>query len=61
MFSMKEKQGKGLKILTSKQMLQILPITLAQLKAGNTSQNLLNEIRQITYSLYQTKEITKKA
>ena len=58
---MKEKQGKGLKILTSKQMLQILPITLAQLKADNTSQNLLNEIRQITYSLYQTKEITKKA
>ena len=58
---MKEKQGKGLKILTSKQMLQILPITLAQLKTGNTSQNLLNEIRQITYSLYQTKEITKKA
>ena len=58
---MKEKQGKGLKILTSKQMLQILPTTLAQLKAGNTSQNLLNEIRQITYSLYQTKEITKKA
>ena len=58
---MKEKQGKGLKILTSKQMLQILPITLAQLKAGNTSQNLLNEIRQITYSLHRTKEITKKA
>ena len=58
---MKEKQGKGLKILTSKQMLQILPITLAQVKAGNTSQNLLNEIRQITYSLHRTKEITKKA
>ena len=42
-------------------MLQILPITLAQVKAGNTSQNLLNEIRQITYSLHRTKEITKKA
>ena len=42
-------------------MLQRLPITLAQLKAGNTSENLLNEIRQITYSLYQAKEITKKS
>ena len=51
----------NLKILTPKQMLQRLPITLAQLKAGNTSENLLNEIRQITYSLYQAKEITKKS
>ena len=41
-----------LKILTPKQMLQILPIAFAQVKAGNTSQNLLNEIRQIIYSLY---------
>ena len=41
---MKEKQGKRLKILTSKQMLQRLPITLAKVKAGNTSENLLNEI-----------------
>ena len=41
-------------------MLQRLPITLAQVKAGNNSQNLLNEIRQIIYSLYQSKEITKK-
>ena len=53
-------KGKGLKILTSKQMLQRLPITLAQVKAGNNSQNLLNEIPQIIYSLYQSKEITKK-
>ena len=41
-------------------MLQILPIALAQLKADNTSENLLNEIRQILYSLYRAKEITKK-
>ena len=52
--------GKGLKILTPKQMLQRLPIALAQVKAGNNSENLLNEIRQIVYSLYQSKEITKK-
>ena len=50
----------GLKILTPKQMLQRLPIALAQVKAGNNSENLLNEIRQIIYSLYQSKEITKK-
>ena len=49
-----------LKISTSKQTLQILPIALAQVKAGNSSQNLLNKIRQIVYSLYQSKEITKK-
>ena len=41
-------------------MLQRLPIALAQVKAGNTSENLLNEIRQIIYSLYQEKEVTKK-
>ena len=52
--------GKGLKILTPKQILQRLPIALAQVKAGNNSQNLLNEIRQIFYSLYQSNEITKK-
>ena len=49
-----------LKMLTPKQMLQRLPIALAQVKAGNNSKNLLNEIRQIVYSLYQSKEITKK-
>ena len=47
-----------LKILTPKQMLQRLPIVLAQVKASNTSENLLNEISQIIYSLY-SKEITK--
>ena len=52
--------GKGFKILTPKQILQWLPIALAQVKAVNNSENLLNEIRQIIYSLYQSKEITKK-
>ena len=52
--------GKGLKILTLKQMLQRLLIALAQVKAGNNSESLLNEIRQIVYSLYQSKQITKK-
>ena len=42
------------------QMFQRLPIAFAQVKTGNTSENLLNEIRQIIYSLYQAKEITKK-
>ena len=55
-----ETKGTGLKILTLKQMLQKLPIALAQVKAGNNSESLLNEIRQIVYSLYQSKEITKK-
>ena len=54
-----ETEGKGLKILTPKQMLQRLPIALAQVKAGNNSENLLNEIRQIVYSLYHSKEITE--
>ena len=56
----KATKGTGLKILTPKQMLQRLPIALAQVKAGNNSKNLLNEIRQIVYSLYQSKKITKK-
>ena len=49
-----------LKILTPKQMLQRLPIALEQVKTGNNSESLLNEIRQIAYSLYQSKQITKK-
>ena len=52
--------GAGLKILTPKQMLQRLPIAPAQVKAGNNWESLLNEIRQIVYSLCQSKEITKK-
>ena len=50
----------NLKTLTPKQMLQRLQIALARVRAGNTSKNLLNEIRKILYSLYQAKEITKK-
>ena len=53
-------EGKGLKILTPNQMLERLPIALAQVKAGNNSESLLNEIRRIVYSLYRSKEITKK-
>ena len=52
--------GKGLKILTPDQMLSRLPITLAQLKAGNNSQKLKNEIRQLLYSLYRSKKFTKQ-
>ena len=66
-FSMKPK-GAGilnlnhskLKVLTPKQMLQRLPIALTQVKAGKNSESLSNEIRQIVYSLYQSKQITKK-
>ena len=54
------KQGTGLKILTPKQMIQRFSIPLAQIKAGNNSETLLNEIRQIVYFLHQSKEITKK-
>ena len=53
-------EGTGLKILLLKQMLQRLPIALAHVKAGNNSDGLLNEIMQIVYSLYQSKQITKK-
>ena len=56
----KATKATGLKILTPKQMLQRLPIALAQVKAGNDSESLLNEIRQIVYSMYQSKQITKK-
>ena len=53
-------EGGQIKILTPNQMLKRLPIALAQVKAGNNSESLLNEIRQIVYSLYRSKEITKK-
>ena len=53
-------KGNGLKILITKQLLQRLSIALAEVKAGNNSESVLNEIRQIVYSLYQSKEITKK-
>ena len=58
-FNKQNQQGQGLKILTPDQMLSRLPITLAQLKAGNNSQKLKNEIRQILYSFYRSKKLTK--
>ena len=51
--------GSGLKILTNKQMFNRLPILLAQIQAGNNSIKLKNEIRQISYSLYRSKVLTK--
>ena len=61
MASEAKNEGKGLKILTPKQMLQRLSIVLAQVKAGNNSESLLSEIREIVYCcLYQSKEITNK-
>ena len=55
----RQQQGKGLKILTRNQMLSRLPISLAQLKAGNNSEKLKNEIRQLLYSLYRSKKLPK--
>ena len=55
----KKQSGQGFKILTSNQMLSRLPITLAQLKAGNNSEKLKNEIRELVYSLYRSKKLTK--
>ena len=54
-----EQKGVGLKILTPDQMLSRLPITLAQLKAGNNSEKLKNEIRQLLYLLYCSKKLAK--
>ena len=51
--------GSGLKILTSHQMLSRLPISLAQLEAGNNLEKLKNEVRKIFYSLYRWKILTK--
>ena len=53
------KKGEGLKILTNKQMLNRLPILLAQIQATNNSKSLKNELRQILYSLYRSKVLTK--
>ena len=55
----KEQSAKGLKILKSDQMLRRLPIVLAQLKVGNNSGKLENEIRQLSYLLYRSKKLTK--
>ena len=57
---LEQQDRKGLKLLTPKQMLSRLPITLAQLNAGNNSEKLKNEIRQLLYSLYRSKKLTKQ-
>ena len=59
-FNREEPSGSGLKILTPNQMLSRLPITLAQLNAGNSSEKLKNEIRQLLYSLCRSKKLTKQ-
>ena len=59
-FNKQNQQRKGFKILTPQQMLSRLPITLAQLKAGNNSDKLKNEIRQLLYSLYRSNNMTKQ-
>ena len=56
----RQQQGQRLKILTSSQMLSRLPISLAQLQAGNNTETLKNEIRQLSYSVYRSKKLTKQ-
>ena len=56
----RNQRGQGLKILTPNQVLSRLPISLAQLKAGNNSEKLKNEIRQLLFSLYRSKKFTKQ-
>ena len=60
-FNAEEQKGQGLKISTPNQMLSRLPISLAQLKAGNNSQKLKNKIRQILYSLYRSKNLQRNS
>ena len=59
-FDKQNQDGQGLNILTPKQMLSRLPITLTQLQAGNNSEKLKNEITQLLYSLYRSKNMTKQ-
>ena len=59
-FNKQNQQGQGLKILTPNQMLNRLPIALAQLQAGNDSNKLKNEIRQQLYSLYRSKNMAER-
>ena len=59
-FNEQNQQGQGSKILTPNQMLSRLPIALAKLQAGNNSNKLKNEIRQLLYSLYRSKNMTKQ-
>ena len=58
-FNKQKHEGQGLKILTLQQMLSTLPISLAQLKAGNHSQKLKNETRQLLHSFYRAKKLSK--
>ena len=58
-FNDRTQRGQGLKIFTPNQMLNRLPITLAPLKAGNNSEKIKNEIRQLLYSWYRSKKLTK--
>ena len=58
-FNRENQEGQGFKILTPEQMLSRLPISLAQLKEGNNSEKLKNEIRQLLYSLYRSKKLSK--
>ena len=59
-FNKHGQEGEGIKILTPNQMLRRLPIALAQLQAGNNSNKLKNEIRQLLYSLYRSKNMTEQ-
>ena len=59
-FNIQNQEGKGLEILTPNQMLSRLPITLALLKAANNSEKLKNEIRQLLYSLYRSKNMAEQ-
>ena len=59
-FNEQNQQGQGIKILTPNQILNRLPISLAQLQAGNDSEKLKNEIRRLLYSLYRSKNMTKQ-
>ena len=59
-FNEQNQQGQGSKILTPNQMLSRLPIALAKLQAGNNSNKFKNEIRQLLYSLYRSKNMTKQ-
>ena len=59
-FNQQNQEGEGLKILTPNQMHSRLQISLAQLKAGNNSEKLKNEIRQLLYSLYRSKKLTRQ-
>ena len=59
-FNKQYQEGQGIKMLTPNQMLSRLPISLAQLKAGNNSEKLKNEITQLVYSLYRSKNMTKQ-